>query len=36
MLFNQENYKAIREACRIEFKVPLAITAFSSSSAPPE
>jgi len=40
MLFNQENYNAIRDACKskneIEFEVPLAITAFSSSSAPPE
>lgn len=30
MLFNQENYKTIRDACKskseIEFEVPLAIT----------
>lgn len=40
MFFDQENYTAIRDACKskseIEFEVPRAITAFSSSSAPSE
>lgn len=42
MLFDQESYKTIRDACKskskseIEFEVPRAITAFSSGSAPSE